>query len=67
MDAISTKFVTSASLRCTRFELNAFNITSMHQNFGECITASHKKKKRYVPKSHTSQETALEKQNRRII
>ena len=45
MDAIHTKFATSASLRHTRFELYAFrsNITSIsttHKKFGQCIKGS---------------------------
>ena len=48
-DAICTKFATSRSLR------HAFNISSMHQNFGQWITVSQVLKK-CVQKLHTSQE-----------
>lgn len=40
MDAICTNFVTSVSMRRTKFLLYGFNITSMHQSFGQCIIAS---------------------------
>ena len=40
MDAMCIKFVTTASPGRTRFELDAFNITSMYQSFGQCVMAS---------------------------
>ena len=40
MNAICTRFASSVSLRHMRFELYAFDIASMRQNFGQCVTAS---------------------------
>ena len=53
------KFATGASLRCTRFELYAFrsNISTTHENFGQCIAASRALKK-VVQKLHKWQEMA---------
>ena len=64
MESICTKFFTSASLRCTRFKLYMLraNITTMHQNFGQRITASPASNKVYMYKSHINrrnEETAL--------
>ena len=57
---ICTKFVTGASLRRTVFELCAFrsNTTTVHQNFGWCLTVGWASKK-YVRKSCKSEEMAL--------
>ena len=59
-DAICTIFATSASLRCTGFELYAFrsDIITTRQNFAQCITASRASKK-YVQKSLKLLEMAL--------
>ena len=59
VDAICTKFVTSAWLRYTRFELYTFrsNITVRYQNFGRCVTTSWALK-RLVQNLREPQETA---------
>ena len=60
MDTIGTNYVTSASLRCTRFELYTFtsDTITMHQNFVQCVSASQALKK-CVQKSRKLQEMAL--------
>ena len=40
MDVMCTKFATCVSLGCTKCELYVFNITSTHENFGQCIMVS---------------------------